>query len=111
MLPDPGDVGPIGEVIRDRRTELQLSQADLADRMCRLYRPTVTGIEVARWERAKRIPRSEARRALEQALGIPLGLLDLAAGVQQAARKKAVIAPPAPAELRSAEGCIDSTLD
>jgi hypothetical protein len=47
-------------------------------------------------------------RALEQALGIPLGLLDHAAGVQQAARNRAVIAPPAPAELRNETSAVEA---
>lgn len=83
MLPPPGDVEPIGELIRTRRRQLGLSQTDVAHAVSVLDQPTVTGSEVARWERGKRIPRSRARRALAGALDIPVRLLDLAAAAQR----------------------------
>jgi transcriptional regulator with XRE-family HTH domain len=89
VLPDPADIGLISQVIRSHRAELGLSQADLADKMCRFYRPTVTNNEVARWERGERIPRPHARRAFEELFGLPVGILDIAAGNERAARKPA----------------------
>lgn len=87
MLPDPGDVGLFSEVVRSRRDELGLSQKDLADAMCMVFRPTVTGNEIARYERGERIARQEARRALEEVLRLPIFLLDEAAANQRRARK------------------------
>ena len=86
MLPDPADIGALAEVIRARREELGLSQADLAAAVCMVDRPTVTGNDIARWERGKRIPRSGARRALEMVLELPIHLLDRAAAEQRAVR-------------------------
>ncbi len=86
MLPDPADIGALSEVVRSRREELGLSQNDLAAAVCLLDRPTVTGNDIARWERGKRIPRSGARRALEEALELPIHLLDRAAAEQRAVR-------------------------
>ncbi|MEM7326182.1 MAG: helix-turn-helix transcriptional regulator [Actinomycetota bacterium] len=76
-------------MLRSRRAELGLSQADLADAVCRIDRPTVTGNDIARWERGKRIPRTGARRALEIALQLPVLYLDAAAAVQRAVRAPA----------------------
>ena len=86
MLPDPADIGALAEVVRARREELGLSQADLAAAVCLVDRPTVTGNDIARWERGKRIPRSGARRALEMVLELPIHLLDRAAAEQRAVR-------------------------
>ncbi len=86
MLPDPADIGALAEVVRARREELGLSQADLAAAVCLVDRPTVTGNDIARWERGKRIPRSGARRALETVLELPIHLLDRAAAEQRAVR-------------------------
>ena len=86
MLPDPADIGALAEVVRARREELGLSQADLAAAVCLADRPTVTGNDIARWERGKRIPRSGARRALEMVLELPIHLLDRAAAEQRAVR-------------------------
>ncbi len=86
MLPDPADIGALSEVVRNRREELGLSQTDLAGAVCLLDRPTVTGNDIARWERGKRIPRARARRALEEALQLPIHMLDRAAAEQRSAR-------------------------
>lgn len=86
MLPDPGVIEPIAELVRARREQLGLSQNDVAEALCLLDRPTVTGNDIARYEKAKRIPRAPARRALEQALDLPIFILDRAAAEQRAAR-------------------------
>ncbi|MEM9894685.1 MAG: helix-turn-helix transcriptional regulator [Actinomycetota bacterium] len=89
VLPHPDSPRPLAEVLRSRRDELGLSQADLADAVCRIDRPTVTGNDIARWERGKRIPRTGARRALEIALQLPVLHLDAAAAAQRAVRAPA----------------------
>jgi transcriptional regulator with XRE-family HTH domain len=86
VLPPSGDLEPIGELIRARRRQLGLSQADVASAVSVADQPTVTGNEVARWERGKRIPRARARRALAQALDIPVRMLDLAAAAERSSR-------------------------
>ncbi|MEM9564182.1 MAG: helix-turn-helix transcriptional regulator [Actinomycetota bacterium] len=87
MLPDPADIGLFADVVRAGRNQLELSQNDLAAAVCMIHRPTVTGNDIARYESGKRIARHETRRALEQALGLPVLTLDIAAAKQRAANK------------------------
>lgn len=86
VLPYRGDVQPLGRLIRERRRQLGLSQADVAEAVGVFDRPTVTRQEVARWERGKRIPRGRTRKALALALDLSVRLLDLAAAVERARR-------------------------
>ncbi len=83
---DATRVSPISVLLRSKRVELGLSQSEVASAMCTTDRPTVTSNDVARWERGKRIPRSRARRVLEEVLGLPIHLLDHAAAAQRAHR-------------------------
>ena len=92
VLPDPADIGTFAEVVRDARKQLNLSQNDLAALVCMASRPTVTGNDIARYERGKRIARQESRRALEEVLGLPVFVLDIAAANQRAERKGATVA-------------------
>ena len=92
VLPDPADIGTFAEVVRGARKQLNLSQNDLAALVCQASRPTVTGNDIARYERGKRIARQEIRRALEEVLGLPVFVLDIAAANQRAERKGATVA-------------------
>jgi transcriptional regulator with XRE-family HTH domain len=92
VLPDPADIGTFAEVVRGARKQLNLSQNDLAALVCMASRPTVTGNDIARYERGKRIARQESRRALEEVLGLPVFVLDIAAANQRAERKGATLA-------------------
>lgn len=85
-MPPVIDVLPLSELIKSRRIDLGLSQADVASAMVLQDQPTVTGNDVARWERGKRIPRARARRALERVLGLGELMLDRAAAAQRAIR-------------------------
>ena len=89
VLPDPAEIGTFAEVVRGARRQLNLSQNDLAALVCMASKPTVTGNDIARYERGKRIARQEIRRALEEALGLPVFVLDIAAANQRAERKGA----------------------
>jgi transcriptional regulator with XRE-family HTH domain len=86
VLPDPADIGLFSDVVRAARAQLNLSQNDLAAGVCMVSRPTITGNDIARYERGKRIARAEIRRALEEVLGLPTLTLDIAAANQKAAR-------------------------
>jgi len=82
QLPDRNLDEPIGDVIRQARREMGLSQQQLAEQVNRLANhDTVTGHEVGRWETHQRIPRPYWRQWLGAALSVPIDQLNRAAVV------------------------------
>ena len=71
----------IGELLTRVRSELGLSQLDLAERLCAAAGvATVTRNEISRWERESRIPSGRWLGRLAAVLGVPLAVLqDIAA--------------------------------
>lgn len=72
----------IGEIIKEARERLGLSQRQLAEHITELSngkRP-ITREEISRWERHKVIPDADSRYWLSLALQIPIEVLDATAG-------------------------------
>jgi transcriptional regulator with XRE-family HTH domain len=59
----------IGRALAEHRLALGLTQAELADRLCR-YQSTVTRHEVSRWERGARLPRGAWLEQIEVELDL-----------------------------------------
>lgn len=73
------DVESIGARIRALRRARDWTMQRLAEQVNAVSgRATVTADEVKRWERGKRIPRSETRGHIAAALGVPVEALDVA---------------------------------
>jgi transcriptional regulator with XRE-family HTH domain len=68
------DHTPLGNKIRKRRIELELSREQLADRMRELGQ-TIRGQQIYRWEQKGAVPRGRATSVLERALDVPPGWL------------------------------------
>jgi transcriptional regulator with XRE-family HTH domain len=71
----PYDI-PIGPLLLRLRTARSYSQDQLAQLLCAVSgMPTITRVEVSRWERHDRIPSAYWLQWLAQVLGIPLDVL------------------------------------
>src|SRR5260221_608497 len=67
----------VGATVRELRRARGWTQQRLPGELTRARgRPPVPADEIKRWERSARVPRSETRRHLATALGVPLETLD-----------------------------------
>lgn len=84
-----GGQEPIGALIQAARKRRGLSQYALADKLAALSgNDSVTRHEVARWERAKRIPGPYWRTWISRALDLPLDQLRAAARSARSRRSR-----------------------
>jgi transcriptional regulator with XRE-family HTH domain len=77
-----------GHLVASRRSELGLSQRELADRVCaESGRATMIRHELSRYERGVRLPGEVTLNALAQALGMRTAVLKNAVTATQARRR------------------------